>query len=181
MHNYIKTKYIVFVLIIFFVLCIGIRYKIIEKQEKEAELEEKIKLLYETESNPLGMDRCDSYMDFSNVHINQLTINLAAYKYFEPDAPSISIEDVKEYLSEEYDENGEPRVLNIPNNIIRYINWYNLWNGFGHILDYYVFLGQYQDSVEEYKNFDKNTGDIETLNNLIKDFENCPDKEKYTY
>ena len=175
-EQYIKLIVILVLALVVFL----VRNAIIEKQRLK-ERQETIKALYINESSALCLDRYDCYMDFSHVQINTLTLNIAAYRYFESDAPNLTVDDVREYLSNEFDENGEPCVLNIPENIVRYINWYNLFGGNRNILDYIVFLRNYQDNNEEYKDFDKFNGDIDTLNKLIEDFENCPDKDKYTF
>lgn len=142
------------------------------------QLNSELETLYSHETYALGMDQYDCYKDFSYVNVNRLILNLAAYKYFN-EGVEISVEDVKEFIDSKYDENGELYVLNPPENIADYIEWY--WNG-GDVLTvkYRYYLANYQnDNVEKYSSKSAEELDEELLWELIEDFENCPDKEEY--
>ena len=143
-------------------------------EQRNAELE----VLYAHETYALGMEQYDCYKDFSYVNVKKLILNLAAYKYFN-EGIEISVEDVKEFLDSEYDENGELYVLNPPENIAKYIEWF--WNG-GDVLmvKYRYYLSNYQnDNLEKYSSKSPEELDEELLCELIEEFENCPNREEY--
>ena len=177
-----KAHYALFGVIIVLSLFIGVRQYWTYKQEKEAEYTKLVETMYEYETYALWLGRAKYYKDFSHANINLLTISLAAYRYYDPSAPSLTIEDIKDFLSDEFYENGELRVLNPPENIDNYIEWFVLRDDGNLSGEYRIFLMHYQREHEEYKNIDiYTTEDIETLNNLIEEFDNCPDKEMYEF
>ncbi len=144
------------------------------KEQRDTEL----KTLYSHETYALGMEQYDCYKDFSYVNVNRLILNLAAYKYFN-EGVEISVEDVKGFLDSEYDENGELYVLNPPENIADYIEWY--WNGGDALtVKYRYYLTNYQnDNIEKFSSKNAVELDEELLYELIEDFENCPNREDY--
>ena len=88
-------------------------------EAKRASLESE----YMFESKAFAMHSSNSYQDFSNVSVNDLTISLVVYKKSNENA-DISIEAIKEYLSSEFDVEGKQRILNPPQNIANYLEWY---------------------------------------------------------
>lgn len=149
-----------------------------EYDQYKEQLNKKLETLYSHETYALGMEQYDCYKDFSYVNVNRLILNLAAYKYFN-EGVEISVEDVKEFLDSEYDENGELYVLNPPENIAKYIEWF--WNG-GDVLmvKYRYYLSNYQnDNLEKYSSKSPEELDEELLCELIEEFENCPNREEY--
>jgi hypothetical protein len=182
MNKIRKLGYILLGVIIASTLFIGIRQYLAYKQEKNAEYTRMVETMYEYETYALCLDRAKYYKDFSYADVNLLTMDLAAYRYFNPTAPSLSIENIKDFLSNEFYENGDLRVLNQPDNIRKYIEWYVLEGGSDRTTEYHISLMNYKEGIEEYKNFDMyTTDDIEALNKLIEEFDNCPDKEMFEF
>lgn len=177
-----KRKRIILICIAFIIImiitavCGTVLYK--EWKKKEEKYQAELKILYEHANFALGMKAYDSYKDFSYVDVNSLIMKLAAYKHFNSDV-EISIDDVKNFLSSECDEKGEPYVLNPPENISNYIMWYVWRNGDYLTTEYYIFLSRFQDdNVDKYPQ-NAYILDEDLLNELIEDFENCPNKEDY--
>ena len=143
-------------------------------EQRNAELE----VLYAHETYALGMEQYDCYKDFSYVNVKKLILNLAAYKYFN-EGIEISVEDVKEFLDSEYDENGELYVLNPPDDIAKFIKWYR--TGGRSLTDkYFIYLCSYQDDhSDKYSLKGITMLDVNMLYELIEDFENCPNREDY--
>lgn len=171
------------IVVLFICLCVGkyIADQKAKEVERQAERQKHIETLYGYETFALGMDQYHCYKDFSNVDVNRLTLKLAAYKHFAPEAPSLTIDEVQDFLSEEYDENGELRVLNQPDNIRQYVNWY-VWGG-GDLCyqNYLTYLTLYCNDSEKYKDIKMFSTDLETLNSIIDDFTNCPNRADYEF
>ena len=165
--------------IILIIGCVCVKYYLDYKHEKDAEQKAYIEAQYRSETYAFGMEQASTYKDFSNVDINILTMYLAAYKHFEPSAPELSIEDVKDFLSSEYDGDGKLRVLNQPKNISEYITWFYFLGGASDCDGYIIYLMQYQRDQSKYQDVDLFTTDIDVLNRLIEDFTNCPNREDY--
>ena len=149
---------------------------------EETVSQEELEKLYKKETFALGMDkRYPEYQDFSHVVLNLLTINLEAYEENQPDAQKVTIEDVRNFLADEYDADGNLRVLNQPQNISDYIDWY--WSGGDtYTRNYASYLSKYRDDHQDkYQDKSVYEMDLELLNNLIDDFKNCPNKENYEH
>ncbi len=166
------------ILLIVVITIVGI-FAFREWQKIETQHREELQIKYEQSNFALGMNAYNCYKDFSNVDVNDLIISLAAYKHFEKDV-EISVEDVKEFLSSEYDKKGKPYVLNPPDNIAKYIDWYIFLGG--HLLrgKYFIYLSRFQDDNKEKYSFESlYILDEKLLYELIEDFENCPDRKSY--
>ena len=150
-----------------------------DRQKKDEEFNAELARLYKHETFALGMDTYDCYKDFSYVDVQILIIKLAAYKRYDNEV-EITVEDVKEFLSSEYDENGNLYVLNPPENIAKYIDWY--WSGGDSLArTYMLYLLHFRnDNTEKYTTFLTDL-DEEMLYELIDEFENCSNKEEYEY
>ncbi len=178
----------IFVLAIGLVAVISLVAMIIYKEwkKREEQYQYKLEVLYQREARAFAMDdRYDCYMGFSYVDVNSLIINLASYKHFiykrfEIEV-EISVEDIKEFLSSEYDENGELYVLNPPENIDKYIQWFT-YGGLELTNRYYMYLCNFQDAnSEKYSRKSVYILDEAILYELIYDFENCPNREDYEH
>ncbi len=149
-----------------------------EWDKKEGQYNDKLRWAYQNETRAFAMDRSDCYKDYSYVDVNSLIINLASYKHFKNEV-DISVEDVKDFLSSEYDENGEPYVLNPPDNIAEYIKWFS-YGGGSLTTKYFIYLSNFQDdNIEKYSRKGLTILDEDLLYELIEDFENCPNREDY--
>lgn len=172
---------IVFLVEIVAVIALVMCFKIIpdyqsKKETQQLYLENK----YWHEGVAFGMNNpSTSYQDFSHVSVNGLIIRLASYSY-NIDNVDITVGDIKEFLSSEYDEQGKPRVLDPPQKIAEYFDWY--WNGGGYeaadeyrswLLRYHLY---YKD---QYGGDELNKMDEDSLYKMIDDFNSCPDKDIY--
>lgn len=159
-----------------------VKTKRANEEQAKLEYETKLEKAYKKETFALGMDkRYSEYQDFSHVVPNLLTINLEAYEENQPDAQKVTIEDVRNFLADEYDADGNLRVLNQPQNISDYIDWY--WSGGDtYTRNYASYLSKYKDDHQDkYQDVSVYEMDLELLNNLIDDFKNCPNKEDYVH
>ncbi len=148
-----------------------------EWDKKEGQYNDKLRWAYQNETRAFAMDRSDCYKDYSYVDVNSLIINLASYKHFK-DEVDISVEDVKEYLSSEYDDNGKPYVLNPPENIAKYVRWFS-YGGSSLSGRYFIYLCNFQEDNRDKYPQNAYIIDEDLLYELIEDFENCPNREDY--
>lgn len=143
-------------------------------ERKRAYLEYK----YERQSVAFTIGLETSYKDFSYVSVNSLIILLAAYKNTDGKI-ELTIEDIEEYLSSEYDEKGRVKALYPPREIDDYIDWY--WSGGDEIYrEYLLGLTRYNmDHEDIYGNDEFSDMDEGLLNKMIEEFNSCPDKDVY--
>ncbi|WP_026653914.1 hypothetical protein [Butyrivibrio proteoclasticus] len=151
-----------------------------EKSRKEGiEQRKQIAQLYKHDNNAFGIESSLEYRDFSYVDVNLLTLHIAVYEDNNPDAAEVTIHDIEDYLSSEYDEKGKLRVLNQPKNIADFVLWYS-YVGTGHTLDLISCLRNYsKDHYDKYQDIGIFEMDIDMLNELIDDYRNCPNKDDY--
>lgn len=172
-------KIVILTTIIVIIGCICAKFYLDYNHEKDVKKQEQLEEAYDTISIAFSMQRSKYYQDFSHVDINGLILGINAYKLYQPDAPVLTIDDVQEFLSEEYDENGEPRVLNPPDNIKKFIAWKFSSSGYKEFGHYANTIEKYGNDHEGYKNLDILETDIDTLNKIIEDFNNDPNREDY--
>lgn len=171
------TKTLVVSVITIIALCslLYVSNKIKEKQQA------KIEHLYSRQNFAFDMGVDTYYKSSSEVHKKFLIECLAAYEEDTQAYGSISVDDVLNYLSSEYNKNGELAVLNTPTNIQEYIKWY--WEGGENFTqDYAMWLYNYQlDHLDKYGDGLVTLMPEEKIYEIIDDFKNCPDKNKYKY
>lgn len=174
----VKNRKIIFATIIitvFVVIIIILLNR--DRIKREEEFKRELELLYEDETFALGMDTYNCYRDFSYVDVNWLIISLASYNHYTKE--ELSVEEVKDFLSSEYDDNGELYVLNPPEKIAKFIIW-SKSGGRSLTGEYYIHLCRFQDdNSEKYTLKSALIMDEEKLYELIEDFENCPNREEY--
>lgn len=167
-----RLAMMIFILALFFVLFLGWWYH--NHKIQKAYLERQ----YWYESMAFAMNPSSSYQDFSYVSVNYLNIYLASYCY-ENEYADITIEDVKEFLSSEYDEKGKCRALNPPQIITEYIDWYK-GDGEEFCKEYSSWLIRFNISHEDkYGDEDFSEMDEDLLLQMINDFNTCPEKDIY--
>ena len=149
----------------------------VKKAREYADLEK----LYERQNFAFCMDMNPYYQPFNEEHVLSLIENLAAYEEDTQTEEPVTVDDVKKYLKSEYTLLGKPAVLNMPNNIKNYIVWF--WTGGERYRQKYdLWLFNYiLDHPDKYENDYDPFMSEKTLYELIDDFKNCPDKEKYKY
>ena len=148
---------------------------------KKAKEDAKLKKMYERQNFAFCMDMDPYYKEFSEEYIEMLIENLAAYEEDTQTTDVVTVENIKEYLSSEYNKDKKLAVLNKPSNIGAYIDWF--WSGGDRYAEEYsLWLGHYMmDHPDEYDNNLAISLSEEELYELIDKFKNCPDKEKYKY
>ena len=126
-----------------------------------------------------GMENASrNYQDYSYVSVNSLIINLATYCFY-VEGVDITVEDIEEFLSSEYDENEQLKVLNPPQKIGDYLEWY--WTGGDEATrEYLSWLFRYQlDHKDVYGADDLLEIDEKSLCKMIDEFNSCPDQDIY--
>ena len=150
----------------------------VRKEKENAQL----KKLYEHQSFAFCMGMYPDYKNFDEVDVLLLIEHLAAYEEDTQTTDIVTVEDVKKYLSSEYTKDKKLAVLNKPSNIEAYIEWYWWSGGDMYWQKYDSWLCNYiRDHGDKYENDYDPFLSEETLYELIDDFKNCPDKEKYKY
>ena len=98
-----KKKIIITAIILLVIIAPCIFMKIYLRNK---EIKHEAEVLYSRQNEAFCISMEESYFDYSNVNKSLLICNLAAYEYRNP-GKHLSLEEVEEYLSSEYDENGE--------------------------------------------------------------------------
>jgi hypothetical protein len=170
-------KYVVILLVISLV-SFGIYHIYGVKKAKE---DAKLKKMYERQNFAFCMEMDPYYKEFSEEYIEILIEKLAAYEEDTQTADVVTVENIKEYLSSEYNKDKKLAVLNKPSNIEAYIDWF--WSGGDRYAEEYsLWLGHYMnDHPDEYNYGSATVLSEDELYELIDKFKNCPDKEKYKY
>lgn len=117
-----NQKKILLIFVIFLSICFILKGFLTFNHNKKA-YDRNLELLYMDASYPFAMQKDTCYRDYSYVNEKNLIINLASYKDSNVDS-GITLEEVKDFLSSEFDENGNPKILTPPDNISNYIFWY---------------------------------------------------------
>jgi hypothetical protein len=171
-----------FVAVIVALLLISVGFAVLWKSYKNhIEVEKAIvEHEYYHQNIAFGMENASrKYQDFSYVSINRLNIKLAAY-YFEVENADITVDDIKDYLSSEYGEEGQLKVLNPSQKIAEYLEWYWHEGGAEATVEYGSWLKRYKiDHEDIYGNdeiFDMNEN---LLCMMIADFNSCSDQDIY--
>ena len=140
------------------------------KRADDEQYLENLRNSYMNANYALGMERSyDVYMDYSFVSEKRLIINLAAYKYYNPEA-EIVVDDIQDFLSNEFNYNGEPCVLDPPKNISEYLTWY-CGDGEELVQNYYACISAYVfKNATDYKDEWVEGIEAERLYQLIDEF-----------
>ena len=82
--------------------------------------------LYYKQNTAFGLSgdlsKRDYYHGADELVLNEFAVNLFVYNSMNPDS-QLSVDEVVEYLSEEYDSNKKPKIYSQPENISSYIAW----------------------------------------------------------
>ena len=107
----------------------GISAGIIRKNQIKAVAKDKVgvELLYEWQN--LAFEISEDYthnLEYRNadeLKLNHVAVDLCAYNSAKPES-QLTVDEVVDYFSDEYDSNGELKVYSKPEKIHDYIDWY---------------------------------------------------------
>lgn len=122
-----KKKYFFKFLVVIMICCaiiVGIR---ISHEKKELATKKELEHLYYRQNTALGLC-CDYgkrnyYHDAKELDVNELAIRVSAYNFIVSNA-QVTVDEIVDYLSSEFDSEGRPRIYSQPENIEKYIIWY---------------------------------------------------------
>ena len=122
-----KKIYIVYVLLLIVATAIGIIFFIIDNQKKKLQEEKnELRRLYYCQNTALKLcgDLSKRYYfhGADEINLEQFCVELYVYNYSRTKY-KLTIDEVLNYLGEEYDEDGRPRIYSQPDNIENYIRW----------------------------------------------------------
>ncbi len=174
------------------VLVIGVltgiccRYIQWKREQREQAEELVLQLHYKHQNQPFGMSAStyySGYHGYDEVRETELFVRLAAYNSRNMQEnngkEAVTLEDIEDYLSSEYNEDGSLRVDSIPENIQGYIDWF-YEGGDKEIEEYWGELGriamEYQREHPEIELEDRGNMTTEQLQELINKY-NDPDYE----
>ena len=149
-------KRILFIILLYMAISLGVILFFNVKIEREQKIEQQIKLqeYYRQQNKVLPRLSGTSYDEltyrgYDSIDEPELYVYLAAYNEFikehELDEPELTIEDIKEYLSSEFDEGGNLRIYNSVEDIryenyphiYSYVDWYHECDGDEDIAEYW--------------------------------------------
>ena len=143
-------RIIVFISVIIALLSVIIVYRVHETETKKLEAEKKeLEELYYDQNTALRLCQdCDkrfSYHGVKDADMKELAIAIYAYNNLQSEY-KLTIDEVIDYISKEFDSEGKPRIYSQPPNIKAYIDWsYIKATGYGNDLihDYSSCFGAY--------------------------------------
>ena len=178
-----KKKVITVIILILLLCCItGTVWACAERRKKQEETLEKILIAIEYRRQN-GTFPCTSehpieeafYVGYDAIEENKMYVNLAAYNEWNrehgEEAEELTLADIEEYLSSEYNEDGSLRIQSGYENIRAYVEWY--YDGGGKIIKEYwneleVILGNCKEEHPKVVYGNAKMLEIERLQELIK-------------
>lgn len=154
---------------------IGIFFVVRDKKNKKIEEENKeLALLYYRQNTAFGL--CGDigkryyYHGVEELDMNWLYLELYVYNCVKSNY-HLTVDEVLNYLSEEYDADGNLRIYSQPDNIKNYIGWdihigQDMTEKFSHCLIDYAKKNGYKQYWEM---------NIEELDNVLEEYRNSPD------
>ena len=147
-----KKQIIVVALTLVIILAFVVGYTNYQKNKKLKEQE--LMHLYYQQNRAFvvyyNMDTMSYYQGSDNLNLPQLAMSLYVYSVDEPNK-ELTMQEVIDYFSEEYAEDGTLQVYNRPENIVEYLEW---WydGGSGKIEDFkYAFVSYMSETGGDYK------------------------------
>ena len=164
---------LVFLLIIF--TGIGVLFVIRDKENKKNEEEKKeLALLYRRQNTALkscsDLSARDYYHSADEIDLEEFCIELYVYNYTRT-KNQLTVDEVLDYLSEEYDADGNLRIYSQPENIKNYIGW-EIHIG-QKVSD--IFRGYFIDYLTKKTNKRLLEMSYEEIINALEEYENSPD------
>ena len=146
-----KKKTIFITVIIFFLVSVisyGIHLnQLKEEAKKEAEEKRELELLYYDQNTAFALcyepKKRFFYHGIEDGDKNQFIVNIYAYNNAQSEH-ELSSDEFIDYISEEYDSEGKPKIYSQPSNVLEYIHWYNTDGQKGKVVhDYSIWFGAY--------------------------------------
>ena len=149
--------------------------KIKEKKELE-KLYNRQNTAFELCSN---LNERKSYHGVDELRLNRIAIDLYVFNNIQSEY-QVSVDEVKNYLAEEYDTDGKPMIYSMSENIKNYINWYFEDNGEDTVLYFGARVNKYLKEHDYRQHFylDMNYEDVvEALEKYKNDPSYVPPKQ----
>ena len=179
-----KKKVITVIILILLLCCItGTVWACIERRKKQEETLEKILIAIEYQRQNGTFPRTSGhyadeafYVGYDAIRENEMYVSLAAYNEWNrehgEEAEELTLADIEEYLSSEYNEDGSLRIQSGYENIRAYVEWYYEIGGDEVIKEYWKKLDyiaiEYRGLYQEIIHTSVRDMSIEQLQELIK-------------
>ncbi len=145
--------FILLILLMIVSVTVGVMSWNHKKKNIELESVKNLEALYYKQNTALGLSYNQNeriyYHSADELELNRLIVSVDAYNSVQSKY-MVTVDDVINYLSDEYDSDGKPRVCSQPENISAYIAWYND-NGSDIVFDYGDHFNEYL-LTHEYSN-----------------------------
>ncbi len=149
---FVKKK-ATFIICIISLLLIGVIFygihlnQLKEEAKKEAEEKRELGLLYYDQNTAFALcyepKKRFFYHGIEDGDKNQFIVNIYAYNNAQSEH-ELSSDEFIDYISEEYDSEGKPKIYSQPSNVKEYIHWYNTDGQKGKVVhDYSICFGVY--------------------------------------
>ena len=147
---FVKKK-ATFIICIISLLLIGVIFygihlnQLKEEAKKEAEEKRELELLYYDQNTAFALcyepKKRFFYHGIEDGDKNQFIVNIYAYNNAQSEH-ELSIDEFIDYISEEYDSEGKPKIYSQPSNVKEYIHWYYTDGQKGKVVhDYSIWFG----------------------------------------
>ena len=131
-----KKKVITYIVLVLMLTCIaGTAWACTERRKKQEEALEKVLITIEYQRQNGTFPRTSehyieeaSYVGYDAIEENEMYVSLAAYNEWNrehgEETEELTLADIEEYLSSEYNEDGSLRIQSGYENIRAYVEWY---------------------------------------------------------
>ena len=121
-------KKIIYITVILSLLLGAIAYGVhLYQVKKELEAKKELEYLYYRQNTALRLccdySKRNYYHDTKELDVNELAIGVSAYTYIVSDV-HLTVDEIIDYLSSEFDSEGNPCIYSQSENIEKYIAWY---------------------------------------------------------
>lgn len=137
-----NTSLIIAIIILTISIVVGAFYAYISNEQRKID-QRRIENEYYIQNGVFFMRGSDhyhwSYLPYDNV--NEAKLYIALFCYEEYSDISINLDEIRDYLSSEYDESGDLRINHVPDRLNDYISWYLSWHDYkygGEIIGDYI-------------------------------------------
>ena len=178
-----KKKVITIVILILILSCIAVGvFACTERRKKQEEALEKVLIAIEYRRQNGTFPRTSEhdieeafYVGYDAIVESEMYVSLAVYNEWNrehgKEAKELTLADIEEYLSSEYNEDGSLRIQSGYENIRAYVEWY--YDGGGKVIEEYWnelgdILGNYREEHPKTISGSVKTLGIEQLQELIK-------------
>lgn len=115
-----------------------------KKISHEAKTQEELEILYKYQNKAFHLcNDAEGYYfhGIDDLKLQEVVVDLAAFNEAQEEY-YVTLEDVVDYLGDEFDDDGQPLIFSCPENIEKYVSWY--WHGGSDI------IMDYGDRFNEY-------------------------------